>query len=388
MQIIEPRGIAPVTFLVYDAYDGGGVAHATANLANRLAETRPVRVISLYRRRHEARFPSSEAVEVTVLRDVRDRRQSRTRLDRLPSRLRPTPSEKHMSLLTDLLLRRAIRGIRSGAIISTRPSLHLALATFARRGVTTIGWDHLNYPARSSDARQIAVLRAAVPRLDGYVVLTHADEEDYRREFPDVATRIEVIRNSVSWPIAAEPPPLEEKVVVAAGRLVPRKGFRRLVNAFAPVAAAHPDWQLHIYGLGQQKDDLDALIRRLGLESRVALKGYTHSVPEVMRNASVYAMGSHSEGFPLVLIEALSVGLPLIAFDCPRGPGEVIRHDQNGLLIPNGQQEDYTQGLLELVEDVDLRRRMGKQALQDAESYTIDAIATDWQEFLHRLGVG
>jgi glycosyltransferase involved in cell wall biosynthesis len=155
-----------------------------------------------------------------------------------------------MSMLTDLLLWRALRRIRKGIVVSTRPSLHLALARLAPRRLTTIGWDHLNYPARSSNPRQIAVIRAAVAELDAYVVLTDADADDYRRDLPDAPTRIQVIRNSVTWPVADEPPPLEAKVVVAAGRLAPRKGAQRLVRAFAMTAEAHPDWQLHLYGRG------------------------------------------------------------------------------------------------------------------------------------------
>lgn len=378
---------APVTFLVFDAYAGGGVARATTNLANRLVATRQVRIISLYRRRRRARYRLDPAIDVTVLRDVRRTTgRTRTLLDQLPSRLRPAPSARNMSLLTDLLLRRAIRRVRTGVIISTRPSLHLALATFARRGVTTVGWDHLNFTARSSKLGQARVLRAAVPRLDGYVVLTHADAADYRRDMPGIRTTIEVIRNSVSWPIAPCPPGLDEKVVVSAGRLAARKGLGRLVRAFGLIAAAAPDWQLHIYGRGERREQLVDLIHRLGLEPQVLVKGYTRDLPATMRNASVYAMASRQEGFPLVLIEAMSVGLPLIAFDCPRGPAEIIRHRQNGLLIDNGQVHSFADGLLELMTDVELRRRMGRQALRDAESYTLDRVAADWERLFVTLG--
>ncbi len=97
MSSSEHRSAAPVTFLVFDAFGGGGVSRATVNLANRLAATQQVRVISLYRRVHVARFPLDAAVELQVLLDVRQRRRSRTGLDRLPSRLRPAPSERNMS---------------------------------------------------------------------------------------------------------------------------------------------------------------------------------------------------------------------------------------------------------------------------------------------------
>ncbi|HVH94508.1 MAG TPA: glycosyltransferase, partial [Nocardioidaceae bacterium] len=264
----------PITFLMHDAFSGGGVSRTTTNLANHLARTRDVRVISLYRRRTEARFALHESIEITVL-DDRRRRRLRGPLREVPSRLRPMPSQKNMSLLSDLLLRRAIRNVRSGVIVSTRPTLHLALTAYARPEVTTVGWEHLNYVARSQTPRLMEILHAAVPRLDGYVVLTDADAEDYRRDLPALRTKVEVIRNSVTWPIRSEPAAVDSKVVVAAGRLVPRKGFKRLVRAFRPVARRHPDWQLHIYGNGEQKQEITDLIHRLGLESQVLLCGYT-----------------------------------------------------------------------------------------------------------------
>ncbi len=382
--MVEPLlGQPPVTFLVVNAFAGGGVARAVANLTNQLVETRPVRIISLDRR-PTARYPLDPAVEVVVLRD-RQRHEDR-RLDRVPSRLRPVPSSRAMSLRTDLLLRRAIRGIRSGVVVSTRPSLHLALVTFARSGVTTVGWDHLNFPVRMSRPEQSAVLRAAIPRLDGFVVLTAADAADYRAALPQAETEIRVIRNALSWPVATEPPALEAPVVVAAGRLTAQKGYPRLVRAFARTGATHPEWRLHIYGEGEGREHLTRLVRRLGLQSRVELCGYTHDLPGVMRGASVYAMGSRWEGFPMVLIEAMSVGLPVIAFDSPRGPAEIIRHRVNGLLVPDDRGRAFSRGLQSLMRDADLRRRMGQEALRDARQLTPDRIAADWDRLLDDLG--
>ena len=378
--------LSPVIFLMHDAFGEGGVARTTANLANQLARTREVRVISLSRRRAQPRFELDDSIEVTVLDDLRGG-GSRVRkpLRRIPSRLDPVPPERSMSLVTDVLLRRAIRAVHAGVVVSTRPSLHLALTTYARAGVTTVGWEHLNHAARSDNPRLMQVLHTAVPRLDGHVVLTEADAQDWRQDLPGLRTQVEVIRNSVAWPIRPEPANVDSKVIVAAGRLVPRKGFRRLVRAFAPVAHRHNDWQLHIYGNGPQRKDIADLIHHLDLDAQVHLRGYSHDLPQVFANASVFAMTSLSEGFPMVLIEAMSTGTPLIAFDCPRGPGEIIRHGANGLLIPEGPLQPFTRGLETLVEHADLRLRLGAQGLRDAQAYTVAKISADWERFLERL---
>ena len=382
-------GHPSVTFVMFDAWGGGGVARTTANLANHLARTRQVRVISLYRWRRRARFELDPAVELVTLRDPTQRLPRWARvLDDWPSRLRPDPPERNMSLLTDLLLRRAIRAVPPGSVlISTRPSLHLACTAYVRRGVTTVGWEHMNFSSRMKSPRMRAVLEAAIPALDGYVVLTEADASDYRRELPLGNAEVAVIRNSVSWPILDEVPPRDSKVIVSAGRLVPHKGVKRLVRAFAPIASSHPDWQLHIYGDGNQKQEIKDLVARLGLETQVRVQGYAHDLHPVLAGASVFAMTSEKEGFPMVLIEAMSNGVPLIAFDCPRGPGEIIRHGRNGLLIPEGPTRRFRQALLSLVEDAELRERLGAQALRDAHAYAIENIAADWERLFARLGV-
>jgi glycosyltransferase involved in cell wall biosynthesis len=388
----EGGAAVPITFLVDDAYGGGGVARTVANLANHLARGHPVRVISFRRKRSTTRFPLDSSISVTVVRDQRRGRNAGnplTRaLDRRPSRLRPRPSVKTMSLLSDLQLRRAIRSVRSGVLISCRPSLHLASVSFARPEVKTVGWDHLNFPARFENTDQFEVLRAAVPRLDAYAVLTDEDAADYRRSLPDAPTDIRVIRNSLSWPLSVERASLaarDSKVIVAGGQLIPRKGFDLLVRAFGSVAAEHPDWQVHIYGRGRHSRVITPLVTRLGLGRQVRLQGFSEDFASVLASSAVFAMSSRSEGFPMALLEAMSVGLPIVVFDCPRGPREIIRDGHNGLLVPAGDTKAFGSALRRLIEDPELRERLGAQALLDAEQYTIDAIASDWERLFDGL---
>jgi len=312
-------------------------------------------------------------------------------MDLLPAmHLRPSPRRDELSFLTELLLRRALRKVTRGTIVSTRPSLHHAVARFARPQVSTIGWEHLNFTARFSAPGQRAMLQAAVPRLDGLVVLTQADAEDYRRVFASEEgnpspTTITVLRNSIAWPIKTTPVSPDSQVVVAMGRLVPRKGFDRLIRAFRLVSAQHPNWQLHIYGQGPEQARLAHLISRFNLESQVRLCGYTDDVPSALQSASIYAMTSRKEGLPMVLIEAMSVGLPLIAYESPRGPAEIISHGRNGLLIPNGYSNWFARGLSALMDNPSLRNRLGMQALRDAEGYRVERISHDWTDFVDSL---
>jgi glycosyltransferase involved in cell wall biosynthesis len=376
---------APITFLMYDVSGRGGVARSVVNLANRLADHRDVRVVSLHRRSARSTYELDPRVSLEVLVDE----AALSPLDRVwrrrPTALRPVPAEKHMTRLTDRVLRRRLTSLEPGVLISTRPSLHLAAVRWAAPGVRLVGQDHKNFSTRFSGPRQPDVLREAVPRLDAYVVLTHADAEDYRHELPGLTTRVEVIRNALPWAPAETPAPLASKVVVAAGRLAREKGFERMLEAFAPVARDHPDWQLHIYGEGTQRGVLTDKVRRLGLDDQVRLPGYADDFRGVLGGAAAYAMTSRAEGFPMVLIEALSVGLPLVAMDCPRGPGEIVRDGKNGFLVDDCDIAGFGDALRALVEDDELRRDYGRQALEDSHRYTADAVLADWLTLLDDL---
>ena len=241
-----------------------------------------------------------------------------------------------------------------------------ALQLTADPAVPVIGQDHGHFENRFAATRDTAVLDWTVPRLDAFTVLTQADAADYRARFPHAAERVHHVPNALPWPVPDRAAELAANVVVTAGRLDPNKGHNRMVRAFAPVAAAHPDWQLHIYGAGSEDRALHAQIQALGLAGQVRLMGYTLDLRSVLARSSVYALTSYSESFSMSLIEAMSVGVPPVAMDCPRGPREILDDGVTGLLVPDGDEAAFTAALLRLVEDSDLRRELGARAHQES----------------------
>ena len=375
-----------IRLLMFDAYGRGGVARSVLTLANQLAGRHDVEVITLYRRREEPRFPVDPRVRLTVLRDTRTHDGLlRSRLHQRPTRLRPVPAETEMSLLTDILLKRKLGRLGPGLLVSTRPSLHLAALRFAPDHVQVIGQDHTPACVRFANPRQVDVLERTVPALDAFTVLTEVDAEQYRRRFPGSAERVLRVPNMLPWPVADTPAPLEQKVVVAAGRLVKEKGFRRLLRAFAPLAERHPGWTLRIFGEGEERRDLEALVEQLRLQGRVELPGHTADLRTALRDASVYALSSHHEAFGMSLVEAMSLGVPPVGFACPEGPAEIIDHGRNGLLLDDGDVAGFSLALERLVEDRPLRRRLGLQAWQDARAYAPDRVAGQWEDLFDRV---
>ena len=212
-------------------------------------------------------------------------------------------------------------------------------------------------------------------------MLTRADAAVYREMFPDVADRVQVIRNPAPWPRSAPAGPRDE-VIVAAGHLSPRKGFDRLILAYQEVARMRPSWRLQIYGSGPERDNLQTLITGLGLQGRVRLMGVSHEFDRVLDRAAIFVLASRNEGLPMVIVEAMSKGVPVVSFRCPHGPAEMVRHGETGLLVEDGDLSGLERALLQLIDAPRRRRRMSRRALDAAEAYDADTVVDQWRRLI------
>ncbi|HEX2176831.1 MAG TPA: glycosyltransferase family 4 protein [Nocardioidaceae bacterium] len=383
-----------VYFLVSTATSPGGLVRVVLNLANRLVDHFDVEIISIFRRGEAPFYQVDDRVRVTYLYDERAGHEAISipwlrplagRLEARRSSLAPRQAlkDQRMSLLTDVLTWRYLRSLEPGILVSTHPSLHVASVRFARRGMVKVGQEHMSFEGRNDQIQQI--LRRYAPRLDAMVTLTASDLEHFTRLTQGSDTVVHRIPNALPWGAIDEGAALTNKVVVAAGALLPRKGFGRLIDAFAPVAAKHPDWQLHIYGQGRKHRFLKESIRRKGLQKQVALKGQTNKIEDVLLSSSVFALSSHYEGWAMVVAEAMSKGVPVVAFDCPSGPADIITHGRDGFLVPDGDLAEFTRSLLLLIEDDDRRRQMGSAALQAGHRFDPHTIGQQWVQMFEEL---
>lgn len=178
---------------------------------------------------------------------------------------------------------------------------------------------------------------------------------------------------------------LKNKKLISIGRLHFQKNYESLIRIFSIVHKRFPDWKLDIYGDGSDKQRLQNQIDDLELTETVVLKGNTKNVKEVLLDASCFVLSSHWEGMPLVMIEAMTCGLPIIAYDCPSGPRDLITDGENGYLIPYGDETAFASKVMELIENDNLRMRLGTEAKAKSELYAIDRIMSIWQDLFESL---
>ena len=224
-------------------------------------------------------------------------------------------------------------------------------------------------------------------RLDQLVVLT----DKSKAAWPELSN-VTVIPDPITIEVKSEKVKSEKCVnrVVTIGRYAYQKGYDLLLQAWAEISRIRDlengeEWTLDIFGQGNQTDYRQLMVE-LGIDTdRCHLNGPVEDVVKVYQDSSIFVLSSRFEGFGMVLVEAMACGLPVVSFDCPAGPDEIITDGVDGLLVPSGDVHALAEKLMVLISDENLRRRLGQQARQTAQRYDMAVLVNQWTTLFEKV---
>ncbi len=366
----------------------GGVEMAISLMSNAfIKKGYSVTILSLYQLGEPA-YPISPRVKIEYLTDVKPNKKEFKEAIKSKNPFRILKegfyAVKVLRLKKTALVKR-IKEISEGIIISTRNEHSVLLSKFGKDGVLKIAQLHHDH---CFEKKLLADIQKRYGRIDTLALLTDQLTAEVQKLLEGTGTRtrcvtIENFLEECEFPIDFES---KEKNVVAVGRLHPVKGFDRLLEIWKESVKDHPDWKLLIIGDGDEKQKLLDLADTLGIRDSVVFTGALDhdKVMDVMQKSSVYAMTSHSEGFPFVLIEAMACGLPPVAFDVRVGPRAIIQDGLSGRLIEDGETSSYVKALNEWMDRDDLRTEFSKNAVLRAKDFSEETIMQKWLAVLEQ----
>lgn len=366
-----------LTIVIHSLF-GGGSEHAAAAMANYWAEAgRDVVLVTLDSVENDqiALSPKVERIALGVMSESSGVwsaiKANQWRIQTLREALVQSAPERVISLTdrTNILTLLAARGTNLKVFVSERTDI--------RHHRIERVWEWLRkrtYPGACSIVVQTEAVREAMKPIARH-------------------TPIRVIPNSVST--TATPPekstldlPAKDRNwFIGVGRLSYEKGFDRLIDAFAQITEQCPDWNLLIIGDGPEKPNLQNTADKHGSTERITFPGWIESpwsvIPQAIPpTASIAVLPSRYEGFPNALLEAMSQGIAPIAFDCESGPSEIIHHDKNGLLVPQGNIPELAIAMQSLAQDNALRTRLAATARDVTNRFSLERIFALWEDVL------
>ncbi len=237
--------------------------------------------------------------------------------------------------------------------------------------------EHTDYYKSSWMGRIMKVI--LYRRADKFIVLS----EEYRKLYSRYLNNVITIPNPISF-TTDKISHLKNKKIISLGRLDPSKGFDRIIDIFKLIDYKCVGWKWEIYGEGNQYETLYEKIKNNGLRDKIILKPFTSSVKKELLNSSIYALTSRYEGLPLVLLEAQECGLPCISFDI-LSARPIIHDNIDGIMVSDGNIEEFADKLVELIGDYDKRKKLGENAKNNAKNYHIDYICNKWRELFESI---
>lgn len=382
----------------------GGVEKSITALANILCEKYQVEIICIYKLYDKPAFTIDDRVKVTYLIDsnlpVRVASYKTLLFHghfiKLTKKLTKDyfSKLKFFSFIKDAVagvfmypkrfsvMKKAINKSDADIMVSTRTFLNDWLSVYGNQDMIKIGWEHNHH--HNNEKYVIDVVRSC-KNLDYFVLVSKDLTKYYSKKLRKYKCECIYIPNMLDN-IPKRLAPLDENRIISVGRLSQEKGYMDLLKIFNQLSKKHKNWHLDIIGDGPERDKLEEYIKTKELQEKVTLHGFRDKdyIDKMLHQAALYVMTSYTESFGIVLLEAMSHGIPCVAFSSAEGAKEIISSGKNGYLIKNRNATAMIKKIEDLMKKDDIRKQMGKDARKSIKQYTKEVVKEDWYNLLEK----
>lgn len=364
----------------------GGIEKSIVSLANMLCSSYEVEIACSYMLYDEPAFEIDNRVKIKYL--IEDKKPNKEAFLESIKKFNylQTFKEGIYGIQTLYLKRKTmIKYILSNdfdILISSRDVFNELVSRYAKDDVLKIAWEHNHYHGDLGYADRIVY---SVRNIDYLVLVSKELEEFYNSRMKLAKCKCLYIPNVIES-VSKEVSKLDEKRLISVGRLSHEKGYMDLLKIFNELSKDN-DWCLDIVGDGDQRENLQKYITDNNLGEKVILHGFRDKdyIYDLLRKSSIYLMTSYTESFGIVLLEAMSCGIPCVAYSSAEGANEIIEDGSNGFLINNRDFYMYVDKVKSLMNDSSLRRKMGNVAYKSVFKYTADNVKNDWINLLEKM---
>ncbi|WP_378173659.1 glycosyltransferase family 4 protein [Aquimarina sp. SS2-1] len=367
-----------IVFIIDQVYLHGGIERVLSIKANYFAaqQNLEVYILTTEQKQQKACYAFDDRITFEDLGINYNRRKSYFH----PVNLKKLP--KHISRTKS-----ALKAIQPDVVVVCSHSVDTYFVPFIVKGIPKVKEFHYSRYIEKDKRENPSLFKKYFFKYADYVeskydklVILNKDESNYYKSKNTL-----VIPNPLTF-YPDDVSDLSNNRIITAGRIAAVKGYDILIDIWAEIAKAIKDWQLHIYGNGEQRyiNMLQDKIDRAGIQDTIKLMGSTDKIQEEMLHSSIFVMTSHNECFPLVLLEAQACGLPIVSFDCPYGPRNIIDKN-NGILVPIYDNDTFVNELTNLMNDKESIQKMGVNARENVKKYQLDTVMNLWQEMFNDL---
>ncbi|MBQ4067050.1 MAG: glycosyltransferase [Clostridia bacterium] len=365
----------------------GGVEKYVATLANMLCEKHDVEIVSTYKIDKEPAFPINPKVRITYL--LEDLKPNKAELkNALRSKNILSVIREGFNAVRVLHARKSsnvksLKSCKSDVIISTRVFHNRLIGKYAK-DATKITGEHNHH---NSNAKYINEVIESCKGFDYFIPISKELCDYYKEPLSKYGVSTEYIKFCIDKNPNPVEPEFSSSDIISVGRLSPEKGMCDLIEVFRLVSRKNPSARLHVVGDGDDREKMETMISEYGLTDKVTMHGYREKsyIYSLLPSTSLYVMTSRTESFGLVLLEAMSCGIPCLAFSSAQGAHEIIENGVNGYLIENRDNKALADKICELLYDKDRLHSMSRSSLETAEEFSYEKTKASWLSLMEKI---